>query len=79
MPINFPLIENAYRFAIEFMPIRLTPPYLVFVDKYGRMRFFVTQETLNNVKSNVNEKVMDTPKKPDNYSLEDKILQLLKE
>jgi thiol-disulfide isomerase/thioredoxin len=78
-PIYFPLVENAYRFAIEFMPIRLTPPYLVFVDKYGRMRFFITQETLNIVKSNINENVINTAIKPVPYSLEDKILQLLKE
>jgi thiol-disulfide isomerase/thioredoxin len=78
-PIYFPLVENAYKFAIEFMPIRLTPAYLVFVDKQGRMRFFITQETLNIVKSNVNENVIDLTKKTANYSLEDKILQLLKE
>jgi thiol-disulfide isomerase/thioredoxin len=78
-PIYFPLVENAYKFAIEFMPIRLTPAYLVFVDKQSRMRFFITQETLNVVKSNVNENVIDLTKKTANYSLEDKILQLLKE
>lgn len=78
-PIYFPLVENAYRFAIEFMPIRLTPPYLVFVDKQGRMRFFMTQETLSVIRSNVNENVIDLTKKTVNYSLEDKILQLLKE
>jgi thiol-disulfide isomerase/thioredoxin len=78
-PIYFPLVENAYKFAIEFMPIRLTPPYLVFVDKQGRMRFFITQETLNVVNSNVNENVIDLTKKTINYSLEDKVIQLLKE
>ncbi len=78
-PIYFPLVENAYRFAIEFMPIRLTPPYLVFVDKQGRMRFFITQETLSIVRSNVNENVINNTIKPVTYSLEDKILQLLKE
>jgi thiol-disulfide isomerase/thioredoxin len=78
-PIYFPLIENAYRFAAEFLPIRLNRPYLVFVDKQGRMRFFMTEEKLNIVRSNINENVINTPKKPVNYSLDDKILQLLKE
>ncbi len=78
-PIHFPLVENAYRFAAEFFPIRLNRPYIVFVDKRGLMRFFLTAETLNIVQSNVNEKVMNSPKKPLPYSLENKVLELLKE
>jgi thiol-disulfide isomerase/thioredoxin len=78
-PIYFPLIENAYKFSAELLEIRLNRPYLILVDKYGRMRFFMTEDKLTNVRSNVNENVINTAKKPINYPLEDKILQLLKE
>jgi thiol-disulfide isomerase/thioredoxin len=78
-PINFPIIDNAYKFAAEFLPIRLNRPYLVFVDKYGRMRFFLTEEKLTIVRSNINQKYMNGTKIREDYSLDDKILQLLKE
>jgi peroxiredoxin len=78
-PIYFPLIENAYKFSAELLEIRLNRPYVIIVDKYGRMRFFITEDKLNIVRSNVNENVMGTTKNSINYPLEDKILQLLKE
>ena len=78
-PVLFPIIENADKFGDIFLPIRVNKPYIVFVDKYGRMRYFLTQEDLTFVKSNINEKVMAAEIKPISYKLEDKILQLLKE
>lgn len=78
-PLNFPIIDNAYKFSADFLPIRLNQPFLIFVDKYGRMRFFMTEEKLTIVRSNVNQKYVDGTKIRENYSLEDKILQLLKE
>jgi thiol-disulfide isomerase/thioredoxin len=78
-PVYFPIIENAYKFANAFLPFHQNKPYIVFIDKFGRMRYFLTHETLNVVKSNINEKVMGVEKKPITYSLEDKIVQLLKE
>jgi thiol-disulfide isomerase/thioredoxin len=78
-PINFPITDNAYKFSAEFLPVRLNRPFLIFVDKQGRMRFFMTEEKLNIVRSNVNQKYVDGTKLREDYSLDDKILQLLKE
>jgi hypothetical protein len=78
-PVFFPIIENAHKFGDEFLPFYINKPYIVFVDKYGRMRFFLTQDDITFIKSNINEKVMGKEMKPVAYKLEDKILQLLKE
>ena len=78
-PVLFPIIENADKFGDIFLPIRVNKPYIVFVDKYGRMRYFLTQEDMRIVTSNVNEKVKTATIKPITYNLEDKIIQLLKE
>jgi peroxiredoxin len=78
-PVLFPIVENADKFGDIFLPIPVNKPYIVFVDKYGRMRHFLTQEDMTVIKSNINEKVMGKETKPVNYKLEDKILQLLKE
>ncbi len=78
-PVLFPIIENADKFGDIFLPIQVNKPYIVFVDKYGRMRYFLTQEDLSFIKSNINEKVIGHDMKPVNYKLEDKILKLLKE
>jgi peroxiredoxin len=78
-PVLFPIIENADKFGDIFLPIRVNKPYIVFVDKYGRMRYFLTQEDMRIVISNVNEKAQTATAKPVSYNLEDKIVQLLKE
>lgn len=78
-PVSFPIIENADKFGDDFLSFRLNKPYVVFVDKYGRMRYFLTQEDITFVQSNINEKVMTTEMKPINHKIEDKIVQLLKE
>jgi thiol-disulfide isomerase/thioredoxin len=78
-PVLFPIVENAYKFGIDFLPIPLYRPFLIFVDKYGKMRYITTDNTLNVIQSNVNETVIQSPKKLPLTALEEKIVQLLKE
>jgi thiol-disulfide isomerase/thioredoxin len=78
-PVLFPIIENAYAFGSGFLPIMMYRPFLIFVDKYGRMRYITVEETLNVVHSNINEKVLTEPKLLPIDALEEKIVQLLKE
>jgi thiol-disulfide isomerase/thioredoxin len=78
-PVSFPIIENAYAFGSGFLPIMMYRPFLIFVDKYGRMRYITVEETLNVVHSNINEKVLTEPKLLPIDALEEKIVQLLKE
>ena len=78
-PVLFPIIENADKFGDIFLPIPVNKPYIVFVDKYGRMRYFLTEEDMRIITSNVNEKLKTATIKPVTYNLEDKILKLLKE
>lgn len=78
-PIYFPIVENAHKFSDDFLSFPLGLPYIVFVDKSGRIRHFITSNELNVVRSNVNEKVASKDAKPLPYNLEEKIIELLKE
>ena len=78
-PVYFPIIENAQKFSHAFLNFDLGFPYVVFVDKYGKIRYFTTSDEMTSVRSNVNEKVTDKQKKPVVYNFEERVLQLLKE
>ena len=78
-PVYFPIIENAQKFSRAFLDFDLGMPYIVFVDKYGKIRYFTTSDEMTAVRSNVNEKAMDKQKKPVVYNFEERVLQLLKE
>ena len=54
-------------------------PFLIFVDKHGKIRYITTGDTLNVVQSNVNERVVKEVEKLPINALEEKIVQLLKE
>ena len=78
-PVYFPIIENAHKFSRAFLDFDLGMPYIVFIDKYGKIRFFTTSDEMTSVRSNVNEKAMDKQQKPVTYNFEERVLQLLKE
>ena len=78
-PVYFPIIENAQKFSHAFLNFDLGFPYVVFVDKYGKIRYITTSDDMTTVRSNINEKVMDKQKKPVIYNFEERVLQLLKE
>jgi hypothetical protein len=50
-PISFPLIQNSRQFMHQFIKIRHSTPYLILVDKQGKMRLFYIQNELNTKKS----------------------------
>ena len=78
-PVYFPIVENAQKFSHAFLNFDLGMPYIVFVDKYGKIRYITTSNEMTSVRSNVNEKAMDKQKKPITYNFEERVLQLLKE
>ena len=75
-PIHFPLVENSWKFADEFLSMQIWRPYIIIVDKYGKMRFFYKHEDLVKIKSNINEKYTEI--KQPTYDFEEKIRQLLR-
>ena len=75
-PIHFPLVENSWKFADEFLSMQIWRPYIIIVDKYGKMRFFYKHKDLVKIKSNINEKY--TKIKPHTYDFEEKIKELLR-
>ena len=78
-PVYFPIVENAQKFSHAFLNFDLGFPYVVLVDKYGKIRYITTSDAMTSVRSNVNEKVTDKQKKPVVYNFEERVLQLLKE
>ena len=78
-PVYFPIVENAQKFSHAFLNFDLGMPYIVFVDKYGKIRYITTSNEMTSVRSNVNEKAIDKQKKTAVYNFEERVLQLLKE
>ena len=75
-PIHFPLVENSWKFADEFLSMQIWRPYIIIVDKYGKMRFFYKHKDLVKIESNINEKYSEI--KQPTYDFEEKIRQLLR-
>lgn len=75
-PIHFPLVENSWKFADEFLSMQIWRPYIIIVDKYGKMRHFYKHEDLVKIKSNINEKFTEI--KQPTYDFEEKIKELLR-
>ena len=75
-PIHFPLVENSGKFADAFLSMQIWRPYIIIVDKYGKMRYFYKHEDLVKISSNFNEKFTEI--KQPTYDFEEKIRQLLR-
>ena len=75
-PINFPIVENAFKFSREFLPVGMWMPYIVLVDRNGLIKHIYTPEKLEIIKSNINEKYTNV--KLPTYDFEEKIEALLK-
>ena len=75
-PIHFPLVENSWKFADEFLSMQIWRPYIIIVDKYGKMRYFYKHADLVKISSNINEKFTEI--KQPTYDFEEKIRQLLR-
>jgi hypothetical protein len=52
-PVRFPLIPNSKEFARKFIDIDKTTPYLILVDKLGKIRHLYIDNELKNPKSDL--------------------------
>jgi peroxiredoxin len=74
-PIRFPLIQNSRKFMFDFLKVKHSIPYLIIVDKQGRMRYFYIDNELKR-RDNPFYKKQDSDTKIDNF--EEQIQKFLK-